>query len=42
MASRTLIVNPKEEQKAAYQIAFDALDLLVKSLRSGEKIATVY
>jgi len=42
MASRTLIVNAKEEQKAAYQIAFEAMELLNKSLKTGEKLSTVY
>jgi nucleosome binding factor SPN SPT16 subunit len=42
MASRTLIVNPKDEQKAAYQIAFEAEDLLIKSIKAGEKINSAY
>lgn len=42
MASRTLIVNPKDEQKAAYLIAFEAEELLIKSLKAGEKISSVY
>lgn len=42
MASRTLIVNPKEEQKKAYQVAYEAQDLLIKSMQTGEKIFQVY
>jgi nucleosome binding factor SPN SPT16 subunit len=42
MASRTLIVNAKDEQKAAYQIALEAIDLLNKSLKVGEKLSNVY
>lgn len=32
MASRTLLVNPKDEQKKAYNTANEALEALVKSL----------
>lgn len=42
MASRTLLVNPKDEQKQAYLIAFDALDLLAKSLKVGKPISDAY
>ena len=42
MASRTLIVNPKDEQKAAYVLANEALELLINSLKVGATIATVY
>lgn len=42
MASRTLIVNPKDEQKAAYILAFEALELLVNSLKVGATIGSAY
>lgn len=42
MASRTLLVNPKDEQKQAYLIAFDALDLLSKSLKVGKPISDAF
>jgi len=42
MASRTLLVNPKEEQRQAYMIANDALDALVKSLKVGSPISDAY
>lgn len=42
MASRTLIVNPKEEQQSAYNIAYEAEQLLIKLLKAGEKICDVY
>lgn len=42
MASRTLIVNPKDEQKAAYMLANEALELLINSLRVGATISDVY
>lgn len=42
MASRTLLVNPKDEQKQAYLIASDALDTLIKSLKVGEPISSAY
>lgn len=35
MASRTLLVNPKDEQKQAYLIANEALETLCKSLKVG-------
>jgi nucleosome binding factor SPN SPT16 subunit len=38
MASRTLIVNPQDDQKNAYLIANDALDLCIKSLVVGQPI----
>ena len=42
MASRTLLVNPKEEQKKAYNTANEALDALVKSLEVGKPISDAY
>lgn len=42
MASRTIIVNPKDEQKAAYILAYEAEDLLIKSLKPGVKISDAY
>ena len=42
MASRTLLVNPKEEQKQAYLIANEALDTLSKSLKVGKPISDAY
>lgn len=42
MASRTLIVNPKDEQKAAYILAHEAEELLIKSLKPGTKISDAY
>ena len=42
MASRTLLVNPKEEQKKAYNTANEALDALVKSLEVGKPISEAY
>jgi nucleosome binding factor SPN SPT16 subunit len=42
MASRTLLVNPKDDQKQAYLIANDALDTLIKSLKVGSPISDAY
>lgn len=42
MASRTLLVNPKDDQKKAYQIAFEALDVLAKNLIVGQPIKNAY
>lgn len=42
MASRTLLVNPKDDQKKAYQIAFDAMDILTKNLIVGKPIKLAY
>lgn len=42
MASRTLLVNPKDEQKKAYNTANEALDALVKSLEVGKPISDAY
>lgn len=42
MASRTLIVNPKDEQKAAYILAHEAQELLINSLKPGEPISKAY
>lgn len=35
MASRTLLVNPKDDQKKAYLLAFEAVDVLSKNLIVG-------
>jgi len=35
MASRTLLVNPQDDQKHAYIIANDALDVLIRNLKVG-------
>ena len=35
MASRTLLVDPKPEQKQAYMIAYEAVETLVSSLVVG-------
>ena len=42
MASRTLLVNPKEEQKQAYLIAFNAMDILAQNLKVGQPISGAY
>jgi len=42
MASRTLLVNPKEEQKKAYNTANEALEALVKSLEVGKPVSDAY
>lgn len=35
MASRTLLVNPEDSQKHAYQVANETLDVLIKNLVVG-------
>lgn len=42
MASRTLLVNPDDGQKKAYLLAFEALDVCVKSLVVGQPIKAAY
>lgn len=42
MASRTFLVNPKDEQKAAYILAYEAQELLIQNLRPGNTIAQAY
>lgn len=42
MASRTLIVNPKDEQKAAYILAYESEELLINSLKTGETISSAF
>jgi nucleosome binding factor SPN SPT16 subunit len=42
MASRTVIVNPRDEQKSAYILANEAEDLLIKLLKPGAKISDAY
>ena len=42
MASRTLLVDPKQEQKDAYMIAHDAQELLIARLKAGSTIASAY
>ena len=39
MASRTLLVNPKAEQIAAYKLAVEALDCLKQNLVVGQPIS---
>ena len=42
MASRTFLVNPKDEQKAAYILAYEAQEMLIQNLRPGNTIAQAY
>ena len=42
MASRTLLVNPKDDQKRGYLIAFEAVDVLIKNLVIGQPIKNAY
>jgi nucleosome binding factor SPN SPT16 subunit len=42
MASRTLLVNPEETQKRAYQLANETLELITKSLVVGLPIKNAY
>ena len=42
MASRTLLVDPKQEQKDAYMVAHDAQELLINSLKIGSTVASAY
>ena len=42
MASRTLLVDPKQEQKEAYMVAHDAQELLIAKLQVGSTIASAY
>lgn len=42
MASRTLLVNPNDNQKIAYNIANEALDVCIKNLKVGEPIKNAY
>ena len=42
MASRTLLINPEDDQKKAYNIAFEAIDVLVKNLVVGKPIKNAY
>ena len=42
MASRTLLVDPKPEQKDAYMVAHDAQELLIKSLKIGSTVSSAY
>ena len=42
MASRTMIVNPLAEQKAAYQLAFDAQVYLFSQMKVGNTLKDVY
>ena len=42
MASRTLLVDPTEEQKNAYMTANEALNTLISSLKVGTRIKDVY
>ena len=42
MASRTLLVDPKPEQKQAYILAYEALETLVSNLQVGYPISAAY
>lgn len=42
MAGRTLLFNPTEVQKQAYNIAFEAMNHLVSSLKPGSLISDSY
>lgn len=42
MASRTLLVNPKDDQKKAYILANETLDHVIKSMKVGEPIKNAY
>lgn len=42
MASRTFLVNPIEQQKSAYMIANEALDVCIKNLKVGEPISNAF
>ena len=42
MASRTLIVNPDDNQKQTYIIANEALEVLIKNLVVGEPIKKAF
>ena len=42
MASRTFLVNPKDEQKAAYILAYEAQEMLIQNLRPGNTIAQAH
>ena len=42
MASRTMIVNPLAEQKAAYQLAFDTQVYLFSQMKVGNTLKDVY
>ena len=42
MASRTLLVDPKPEQKQAYILAYEALETLVSNLQVGNPISAAY
>ena len=42
MASRTLLVNAEDNQKAAYMIANEALEVVIKNLQAGNPIKNAY
>ena len=42
MACRTMIINPTDEQKEAYNLVVEAHEHLVKSLVPGKKICDIY
>lgn len=42
MAGRTLLFNPTETQKEAYNLAFEALNHLIVSLKPGSTISDAY
>lgn len=42
MASRTMIINPLDSQKAAYTAAYDAQKYLISQLTIGNTLSDVY
>jgi nucleosome binding factor SPN SPT16 subunit len=42
MASRTLLINPTQNQKQAYMLAFDSQQHLIDSLKVGTPLSEVY
>ena len=42
MASRTLLVNPKEDQKQAYMLAEEAFAVIINNLKIGQPISNAY
>lgn len=42
MASRTLLINPSQNQKQAYMLAFDSQQHLIDSLKIGTPICDAY
>lgn len=42
MASRTLLVDPKDEQKKAYELAHEAHEKLIQNITVGKTIGEAY